>query len=263
MQTTTSPDFSPAPGLVLFHGLASTCSKKVRIALMEKKLPFASRLIHLQQFEQFDPRYLAINPGGVVPSLVVDGVPVVESSVICEFLEDRHPETPLRPADAFEAARMRVMTRYADTFAYEAVYQLTWMRLSAPAAQRLSSAELAKMLERVPTQERRERWETVARDGFSTKEIDESLSKMRETLGKIDGWARSGGPWLLGAQYSLADISLIPFVQRIVNLAPEMLAEGSGYAGLTQWYERMLARPAVSRALFFKDDPRAAELPNV
>jgi glutathione S-transferase len=259
---TDAVDFSEAAGLVLYHGLASTCSKKVRITLMEKGLPFASRLIHLQKFEQFDPRYLAINPGGVVPSLVVDGAPVVESSVICEFLEDRYPETRLRPADPLAAARMRVMTRYADTFAYDAVYQLTWMRLSAPAAQRLSSAELAEMLKSVPTQERRERWETVARDGFSAKEIEESLSKMRDTLGKIDGWA-AGGPWLLGEQYSLADISLIPFVHRIVNLAPEMLREGSGYAALSGWYERMLARPAVHRALFFTEDPRAADLPNV
>ena len=56
----SSVDFSTAPGLVLYHGLASTCSKKVRIVLLEKGLPFVSRLLNLQNFEQTDPRYVAM-----------------------------------------------------------------------------------------------------------------------------------------------------------------------------------------------------------
>jgi glutathione S-transferase len=43
--------------LVLYHGLASTCSKKVRLALFEKNIPFESRLLDLQKFEQHAPEY--------------------------------------------------------------------------------------------------------------------------------------------------------------------------------------------------------------
>jgi glutathione S-transferase len=43
--------------LVLYYGLASTCSKKVRLALFEKNIPFESRLLDLQKFEQRAPEY--------------------------------------------------------------------------------------------------------------------------------------------------------------------------------------------------------------
>jgi glutathione S-transferase len=256
-------DFTPVPGLVLYHGLASTCSKKVRIALMEKGLPFTSRLMNLQKFEHFDPRYLQIHPGGVVPALVFDGSPVIESSVIVEFIDEQFPQVPLSPREPLARARMRVMKHFADTFAYDAVYMLTWMRLSAPAAQRLSSEELAAVLAKVPTAERRERWATVASEGFTPAQMKKSADDMRTTLKTIDEWASHGGDWLLPEQYSLADLSLIPFVQRIFNLSPELASAEAGYPALAGWYQRMLGRPAVKRALFFDEDPRAASMPNV
>ncbi len=64
--------------LVLYHGMASTCSKKVRLALYEKNIAFESHLLDLQKFEQHTPDYLALNPNGVVPTLVYRGRPVIE-----------------------------------------------------------------------------------------------------------------------------------------------------------------------------------------
>ena len=61
--------------LKLYHGLASTCSKKVRMCLYEKGLEFESHLLNLQKFEQHNPAYLKLNPNGVVPTLVHDGRP--------------------------------------------------------------------------------------------------------------------------------------------------------------------------------------------
>ncbi len=52
----------------LYHGLASTCSKKVRMCLFEKGLAFESRVLNLQKFEQHGPEYLKLNPKGVVPT---------------------------------------------------------------------------------------------------------------------------------------------------------------------------------------------------
>jgi glutathione S-transferase len=46
----------------LYHGMASTCSKKVRLALYEKNIPFESHLLDLQKFEQHAPDYLVLNP---------------------------------------------------------------------------------------------------------------------------------------------------------------------------------------------------------
>ena len=249
-------------GLELYHGRASTCSKKVRLVLYEKKLDFVSHLLNLQKFEHLRPSYLALNANGVVPTLVHRGRPVIESNVIIEYLEDAFPDFHLVPQDPYDRARMRVMTRFADTFAYNAVYILTWMHLSAPAARDLTEEELKSVLQAVPTEERRARWETVAGKGFTAEECAASERQMKETLNKMESWLGGGGPWLLEDFYSLADIAIVPFVDRINALLPGFLNEAE-HPRTVAWFERMKARPSFEKALRFNDDPRAADLPNI
>ena len=67
--------------LELYHANHSTCSQKVRLCMAEKGLKYKSHLIDLGAKEQLDPEYLKINPNGVVPSLVHDGLIVIDSSV--------------------------------------------------------------------------------------------------------------------------------------------------------------------------------------
>ena len=92
--------------LVLYHASHSTCSQKVRLVLHEKALAFDEVRIDLGKKEQLKPEYLAINPNAVVPTLVDDGIPIIESSVICEYLDEKYPHNPLVPADRVERARM-------------------------------------------------------------------------------------------------------------------------------------------------------------
>ncbi len=247
--------------LVLYHGLASTCSKKVRLGLYEKGLAFESRLLDLQKFEQHAPAYLALNPDGVVPTLTHRGRPVVESTVIIEYLDDAFPETPLRPTDAYARGQMRLWTKFSDDVAYKAVYAPTWEILSKRAAASFAEDKLQGVLARIPTKERRDRWETVARNGFSDAEMRDAYDKMRKCLDRIEA-ALAHGPWLAGETYSLADIAMIPFIDRIRNLRPEFMP-AAAYPRLTRWEAAMRARPAFDRAFNFRDDPRAAELPNM
>ena len=143
----------------LFHGLASTCSKKVRMTLYEKGLAFKSRLMNLQAFEQHRPDYLKINPNGVVPALLDGNAPVIESSIIMEYIDDRYPQVvPLVPADPLLRAKMRLWLRFSDNIAFDAIMLSTWARLSVKRAQSLSSAELKEVIDRIPTRERRDRW---------------------------------------------------------------------------------------------------------
>ena len=61
--------------------------------------------------------YLRLNPIGRVPTLVLDdGRALPESEVICEYLEDTYPEPALRPADPWDRARMRLLTRICDFY---------------------------------------------------------------------------------------------------------------------------------------------------
>ncbi len=247
--------------LVLYHGMASTCSKKVRLALYEKALPFESRLLDLQKFEQHASDYLALNPDGVVPTLVHRGRPVTESSIIIEYIDDAFPQDPLRPRDPYALAQMRLWLKFSDNVAYNAVYAPTWSVLSKRASGAFTEDGLQKILARIPTKERRERWETVAREGFSQQELQDAHDKMRKCFDRIEG-ALADGPWLAGAKYSLADIAMIPFIDRIRNLRPEFLSEDL-HPRLADWERRLRERPAFDSAFNFRDDPRAAELPNM
>ena len=69
--------------------------------------------------------YYGINPIGRVPTLVLeDGRALPESEVICEYLEDAYPEPSLRPADPYDRARMRLLSRICDFYLVMAMVPL-------------------------------------------------------------------------------------------------------------------------------------------
>ena len=237
--------------LTLYHGLASTCSKKVRMCLKEKGLAYESRLVNLQKYEQHDPEYLKLNPKGVVPTLLHDGKAVTESTLIIEYLDEAFPTPPLHPADAYGRHKMRLWTKWSDDVGYNAVYVPTWEKLSRPGASRMDDAALAKMLERVPTAERRKRWAQTARTGFSAEEFAAAYENMRSTFAAMEK-ALADSRWLAGEMFTLADIAIAPFVERITDLRPETLDEVGGAPRLRGWLTRMQARPSWQEAFFFQ-----------
>jgi glutathione S-transferase len=247
--------------ITLYHGMASTCSKKVRMCLYEKRVPFESRLLDLQKFEQHAPAYLAINPDGVVPTLVHLGRSIIESSIIVDYIDDVFTQNPLKPSDPYDRAQMRLWLKYSDDVAYKAVYAPTWQALKHRAEEGLAGDRLAETLSSIPTPERRDRWEKMSQGGFTEVEIEAAYTLMRSCLQKIDTQVRDT-LWLAGASFSLADLAMLPFVDRMANLRPEFL-EGVERAAMRDWLARSRQRPSFERAFAFRDDPRASELPNI
>lgn len=81
---TDNPDITALKGLHLFHAGISNCSMRVRLVLEEKGLEWVSHEIDLGHQESNQSWYMAINPKGLVPSIVHDGVVVTESNDIME-----------------------------------------------------------------------------------------------------------------------------------------------------------------------------------
>lgn len=83
--------------LTLYHGWRSSASRRVRLCLAEKNLPFESKVIDLAKMEHHAPSFLKLNPNGVIPLLILeDGRSLYESGTICEFVDETWPEPPLR-----------------------------------------------------------------------------------------------------------------------------------------------------------------------
>lgn len=87
---------------------ASNYYNKVKLALLEKNVPFEEQLTWLGQT---DP---AASPLGKVPYIVTPQGPISESTVILEYIEQAHPQHPLLPADPFAAAKVRELVRYLE-----------------------------------------------------------------------------------------------------------------------------------------------------
>ena len=97
--------------LTLYHFNNSVCSQKVRLALAEKGTKWDERFVDLVKLEQYEFDYVQLNPKGVVPTLVHDGQVVIESTLICEYLDDIKGSTNLIGTAPKDRAVTRMWTR--------------------------------------------------------------------------------------------------------------------------------------------------------
>ena len=95
----------------LYTFFRSSTSYRVRIALSLKGLDFAPRYVSLPKMEHKAEAYAAVNPQGLVPTLVEDGRAIAQSLAILEYLDEAHPEPPLLPHDPFDRAYVRGLSQ--------------------------------------------------------------------------------------------------------------------------------------------------------
>jgi glutathione S-transferase len=93
--------------LELYNTPHSTCSQKVCICLVEKNLEWTDQQVNLATKEHLSPKYLKINPNGVVLTFIHNGTIITDPSVICEYIDEVFPE----PA---QKAAMRAWLRFIE-----------------------------------------------------------------------------------------------------------------------------------------------------
>ncbi len=235
--------------LELYHSGHTTCSKQVRHCLNEKGVPYESRYIELWSYQNLTPEYLKLNPFGVVPTLVHDGKPIVNSFCINEYVEDVFPEKPLRPADPVLRAKSRLWCWLADEV-HPAMADATYNAQMRNRAQNMDRETLGKVLSMMPVPERRERLATVADKGFSEAEIAHRFERIAfffDRLAKDIG----KGPWICGDAFSLGDVSVLAIVDRMRELRPEMV---KAVPAVADWHARMFERDAVKKVYALDTD---------
>jgi glutathione S-transferase len=232
---------------VLHHGWKSSASRRVRLCLAEKGLKFESRIINLARMEHHTPAYLALNPNGVIPLLVLpDGRSLYESSTICEYLDETYPKPPLRPADPYQRAEMRNWIRHVDERIGNLIV-FNWKHSIQQMASQWSDDELKERLAKIPSKDRQEAWLRVARRPYTKEEEDEARRKLVLLLDKMEASLKQHA-WLVGESYSLADIGVVPFVKRIdEEIAPDEVSANK-HPRLLAWWQAVQARPAFAEA---------------
>lgn len=198
------------------HSL-SPFSGKVRIALDEKGLAFEEEQLPItRQAILHKPKALLdANPRGQVPTLVASDLVLYDSTVILEWLEERHPEPPLLPPGADARARVRLLEDEGDWLMGGAVAELlaqTW-RLRDPAER-------------------------------DTAKLAAATAALHAAFDRLEALLADGRPWLAGDAFSVADISVnFPVAFAAFFGVPPT----PSHPQLAAWAARMSARASVAR----------------
>jgi glutathione S-transferase len=237
----------------LYHFWSSVCSVRARMALEEKGVQWESRYIDLFNFDQMTPEYLAINPDGVVPTLVHDGEAVHESAVIIDFVDDAFDGPSLKPKDALRIARMREFMKLCDD-KFAAIVLPTFVKYLLPKLKnRWGEDELRKQAQRRPI----EFYRKVHGDGVNGNISDDDIEKchddIRMILDRMEEMLAEG-PWLVGVQLTLADISVAPYMFRLLALGLDEWWAPDVRPRVGEWYKRVAALPSYQTAVNWPDE---------
>lgn len=195
----------------LYDNAGSPYAFKVRGVLYEKGLAVEH---HEISSERQRADLLRISPRGEVPALLDGDTAVYDSTIICEYLEERHPQPRTMPPDAAGRARARTIERIADTQLDPVVIVIAVLRLFRPEV----GTQHPQALEHAAT--------TLARHWTS----------FEATLGERE--------WLAGT-FSRADIAVAAHVA-----AAGFMGHGPTEATprFAAWAKRAAARPSIKRA---------------
>lgn len=196
----------------LYHLPLSPYSRKVRLVLAEKRLPFELRL---EKVWERRPDYLELNPAGTVPTLIEDnGLIVPDSTVICEYLEEAYPDSPLLGRTLAERVEVRRLMAWFDgKFAYEVSRNL----LGEKVMKRLAS-----------------------RGNPDAAALRTGYTALRHHLQYL-GWLAETRTWLAGASISLADFTAAAHLSALDFVGD---VDWSLSQPAHDWYAQVKSRPS-------------------
>jgi len=241
--TPKNQEVTELEGLHLYHGGMSNCSMRVRMTLEEKGLPWTSHHLDLRKAENITPEYFGIHPKGLVPTLVHDGVVIIESTDIIDYLDKTFGDPPLRPTNETDQEKMHEWMRLAaDSHIHVKTYMFA-KQIGRKMAK--TESELAIYRELQDNEELREfHAENSSAKGLSDARIAHATEVLRDCFVKLE---RELGEheWLVGNLFSLADVTWVPLYVTLNN-AGFPLAE---YPNVVRWKDAVRARPSFQKAV--------------
>jgi glutathione S-transferase len=235
----------------LYHSNMSVCSQKVRLVLREKNLKPVEHNLNLRAGDSTRPEYLKLNPNGVVPTLIDGGAVIVESTVICEYLEDAYPDPPLRPKDLVQRAAMRLWTQRVDTGLHTACGVTSFAIAFRRQVLQQPAEAIEQYIASKPIPEMRENIRQTLKLGVQAPQVASALKTYDRVIGLM-AHQLDQTPWLAGSEYSLADTALLPYACRLEHLGMSWMWDHR--AAVARWLERCRARSNYSGIADYLDD---------
>lgn len=179
--------------VVLYDYWRSSASYRVRIALNLLAIDYKIVSINLLEGAHKMPEYLALNPQGLVPTLVIDGKTMTQSLAIIEYLAELRPECGLLPSDIADRQNVRALA-YAVAMDIHPICNMHVV------------AHLMTMTDKAD-----------AREEWMKHFITDGLRKLEAMIGKFDG------EFSLGDTPTMADLCLVPQVYNARRWGVDMI----------------------------------------
>lgn len=234
-------------GLVLYDTPGSPCARRVRIALLEKGLAWTTRLVDLTRLEQKRPEYLALNPNGVVPTLLHGARVVYESNVITEYLDDVFPGPRLYPEDPWERAQAKMWQAFELAMAKE-FRPLMYLRVIGPIDRLRPRDEVLADARHATDDPAHLDWIRRVYDGEVVSEDEAALLalQLHARLDRLEA-ALAGRAYLVGDRFTIADVSVVPRVAMYPVV--QLPLDPAIHPAVCAWVARVEARDSVARSL--------------
>lgn len=201
---------------ILYHLPLSPFSRKIRLVLAEKRLPFELRV---EKVWERRAEYLELNPAGTVPTLTEDsGLVIPDSGVICEYLEEAYPDASLLGRTLGERVEVRRLVAWFDD------------KFNAEVSRNLLGEKVLKRMAGAGQPDA-----TALRYGYAA---------LRQHLLYL-GWLAETRKWLAGANLSLADFAAAAHLSALDFIGD---VDWTISPAAKEWYARIKSRPSF-RAL--------------
>ncbi len=242
--TPTNEDVLSFKGLHLYHSGISNCSMRVRIALEEKQLPWTSHHLDILKKEHLNPEYFGINPKGLVPTLVDDGVVIIESDDIIDHLDKKSSGFPLRPTSASGLEAMYGWMKLAVDNHMTAVKPFIYYH-KVQKFMRKTEAEQGEYLN-LQTDKKLVDFHNKASSnkGFTLEEVEHAKTILTDCFEKAEKILKDDD-WLVENTFSLADIAWLPLHFTLVRSEFSF----DDYPAITAWAERFTERESFQKSV--------------
>jgi glutathione S-transferase len=212
--------------LELWWGSGSPYSWRALLALEYKRLPYTSHLLQFAKQEHKSPQLSKMNPRGRVPVLKDDDYVCFESLAILHYLDRKYPDPPLFGRTPQEAGTItRVICEY-QSYAEDHIMKLVYVILF--------------------------------------QGVEGRAEEVARTMNIVEGEARTiearlaGSPWLVGDDFSAADVVVFPGIQILLRalerreaqeLRARLLPLETNYPAIAAWIQRIQALPGYERTV--------------
>ena len=191
-----------------------TASLAVHLALLEVGADYRLEKVDIETGAQRDPRYLQLNPNGVVPTLLIEGKPFYESASLLMTIADRHPQAGLAPAaDSLERAAWNQWIMHLSN-TVQVAFRLWFYPHEIDAAPEVQALTKAA-----------------------------AQSRIEAAWSRFDTQLRANGPYLMGEKFSAADLMLLMLMRWSRNM-PKPATE---WPALREFAAKLKARPSWAR----------------